>query len=985
MTRSVQRSSESTVGLDLRYGPEYEDRVRALAASLAEYDGLLVEGTAPLDDSDDNTPADVRLVATDTPPDDLKEVRKDRPVVWLTAAADTVTAAYEFGALDVLLVPPESDSKPVAAKVAAAITRWQTARDDPQPPANALAHVDDGVFTLDDSFRLTYLNDAAASVLGADRESLLGETVWSFLPDDAVAQLRGPLQQARAERSTTSLEVSFPRGGRTRWYEVDAEPHGDGLAVYVRNVTDSKEGESQDQQYEHLVRTVGDAVYLLDERGRFTFVNDALCEMTGYDRSELLGSSVHIIKDDGTVQEAKDTLRDLKRRRREGESTPIAELEVELVRKDGERIPCTDRMTLRATEPDEEFRGTVGTLRDISTQRRRENILGGLLDATRQMVNANGPEEIAERVVQTAVGVLETDSAGVRKYDPDTERLVSVATTGTIAAADESRAPYDVGEGPVGTVFEEQRPMVVDDFADIDDDRDRGGAKVGAYFPLGEDRTLSLGRAGERGFTEDELQFLEVLVTIAGAVFKRVDRQRELRRYEAAVEAAEDLLFTVDGAGQFTLASRALSTLLGVQREELVGMDVAEFLPESGLADSLSSPPNGTVTHETELRTVGGEAVPCRLTVSPVGTGAAGEAVVTVQDISELQSARSEATQQRRRFVELFRTLSDPVVDIEYVQQRPEVRSVNRSFATLVGAEPEALRDTPLEAVLERLPTELADPLTAMEQPRAIETEVSTSDGASRRHFILRTVPYEGDDADRAFVILTDVTDVKQRETHLNVLHRVLRHNVRNETSVIGGFAEQLQEMDTDDDVKRYAEYIEDASDTLIDASETARRIQQVLQADRLDPHPRPVEELAADIERLVEREYPEATVSVTTETTGTALASDRLLRAVEELVENAVEHNPADTTTVEIRLSTDATGERVTLSVADDGPGIPESEWAILAGERERTQLQHTSGLGLWLVKWVVGDHGGNLSLDAADEEGTTITLTLPRTRSGE
>lgn len=983
MTRSVRRASESTVGLDVRYGPEYEERVRALAAALAAHDGLDVEGTRPLDDADDGGHADVRLVATDTAPHDLDGVRQDRPVVWLTADADTVTAAYEFGALDVLFVPPESDPEPVAAKVAATLTRWQTSRDDPGPPANALAHVDDGVFTLDDSFRLTYLNDAAASVLGADRESLLGETVWSFLPDDAVAQLRGPLQQARAERSTASLEVSFPRGGRTRWYEVDAEPRGDGLAVYVRNVTDRKEGESQDQQYEHLVRTVGDAVYLLDERGRFTFVNDALCEMTGYDRSELLGSSVHIIKDDHTVEEAEDTLRDLRRRRREGESTPIAELEVELVRKDGERVPCTDRMTLRATEPDEEFRGTVGTLRDISTQRRRENILGGLLDATRQMVNANDPEEIAERVVQTAVGVLETDSAGVRKYDPEREELVSVATTGSIAKPDGSRPAYAVGEGPVGTVFEEQRPMVVDDLDEIEDDWDRGDASVGAYFPLGDDRTLSLGRTQERGFTDDELQFLEVLVTIAGAVFKRVDRQRELRRYEAAVEAAEDLLFTVDGDGQFTLVSRALSTLLGVERDQLVGMDVVEFLPESGVAASLSSPPDGTVTHETEVRTSGTETVPCRLTVSPVGTGAAGEAVVTVQDISELQSARSEATQQRRRFVELFRTLSDPVVDIEYVQQRPEVRSVNRSFATLVDSEPEALRDTPLETVLDRLPAALAEPLTVMEQPRAIETEVSTTDGASRRHFILRTVPYEGDDADRAFVILTDVTDVKQRETHLNVLHRVLRHNVRNETSVIGGFAEQLQQMDTDGDVRRYASYIEDASNTLVDASETARRIQQVLQADRMDPHPRPVDELAADIQRLAEREYPEAAITVTAETEGTALASDRLLQAVEELVENAIEHDPADTTNVEIRFSAAEDGGRVALSVADDGPGIPESEWAILAGERERSQLQHTSGLGLWLVKWVVGDHGGSLSLDAAGNGGTTITLTLPRTRS--
>jgi signal transduction histidine kinase len=72
---------------------------------------------------------------------------------------------------------------------------------------------------------------------------------------------------------------------------------------------------------------------------------------------------------------------------------------------------------------------------------------------------------------------------------------------------------------------------------------------------------------------------------------------------------------------------------------------------------------------------------------------------------------------------------------------------------------------------------------------------------------------------------------------------------------------------------------------------------------------------------------------------------------AIENLVENAVEHNDATRPRVSVEVTN---GDRPTLVVSDNGPGIPEQEIAALEGERE-TSLEHGSGIGLWLVKWIV------------------------------
>jgi two-component system, OmpR family, sensor kinase len=105
----------------------------------------------------------------------------------------------------------------------------------------------------------------------------------------------------------------------------------------------------------------------------------------------------------------------------------------------------------------------------------------------------------------------------------------------------------------------------------------------------------------------------------------------------------------------------------------------------------------------------------------------------------------------------------------------------------------------------------------------------------------------------------------------------------------------------------------------------------------------------------------------------------DRLAQAVLNLVTNAAVHTPAGTV-IEVAAATE--GQQVVITVADDGPGIPETirdaafEPFVRSGE-----VATSTGLGLAVVRAIVDAHGGRVRLDTGDG-GTTVALHLPDAR---
>ena len=205
----------------------------------------------------------------------------------------------------------------------------------------------------------------------------------------------------------------------------------------------------------------------------------------------------------------------------------------------------------------------------------------------------------------------------------------------------------------------------------------------------------------------------------------------------------------------------------------------------------------------------------------------------------------------------------------------------------------------------------------------------------------------------------------------VSVLNRVLRHNLRNDLSVVRGHAQLMMEQP---DVETHGEICLRAVDELIDLTRKARELDRIVGED--------LDRQETDIVALVERvlgdiapEFPDASFTVEHEGAVTAAVRPNFERAVKELVENAAKHGgDAPTVTITIERVPNA----VDVHIADDGPGLDEQEREVLESGVE-TPLIHGSGLGLWLVHWIVSDHDGDTNTETTNE-GTSMTISVPR-----
>jgi PAS domain S-box-containing protein len=192
-------------------------------------------------------------------------------------------------------------------------------------------------------------------------------------PDDR-ERLREMQRTESLEDGSGILECEFrthPGRGSERWIRMEAyvssDPDGTPrrLIGLDTDVTARKEREQDLERYETFVEASGDPLFTLDADGLITFVNEAFVDLTGYDRDHLIGKHPSVFTTPEDIEQGERIIRSLV------ETPAVREtFEVDIITSDGERIPCENHVALLPS--DDEFRGTVGILRDISARVERE-------------------------------------------------------------------------------------------------------------------------------------------------------------------------------------------------------------------------------------------------------------------------------------------------------------------------------------------------------------------------------------------------------------------------------------------------------------------------------------------------------------------------------------------------------------------------------------------------------------------------------------
>ncbi|WP_225316354.1 MULTISPECIES: histidine kinase N-terminal 7TM domain-containing protein [Haloferax] len=221
-------------------------------------------------------------------------------------------------------------------------------------------------------------------------------------------------------------------------------------------------------------------------------------------------------------------------------------------------------------------------------------------------------------------------------------------------------------------------------------------------------------------------------------------------------------------------------------------------------------------------------------------------------------------------------------------------------------------------------------------------------------------------------VSISDVTGRVRRRQRLEVLNRVLRHNLRNDMTVVIGYADMVSDRLPPGE-RDITETIRTRSNALLSLGEKARTVERVMAGIDASARFNVVDTVQTCVSD-VQSDFDAGSVTVDAPdellVTGSEPAAKLLVR---ELVENALEYGGDDPT---VRVTLHEADTDLVVGVSDDGPGVPEYERTVVETGGE-SPLKHGSGLGLWAVRWTVDALGGRLALDVDD--GTTATVRLP------
>ncbi|WP_158623436.1 PAS domain-containing protein [Corallococcus sp. CA053C] len=142
---------------------------------------------------------------------------------------------------------------------------------------DTLERISDAVFSLDRSWRFTYLNAHAERLLRRPRSDLLDRELWKEFPASLGSLFEREYRRALAGQVNVMFEAFYPP--LETWFDVRAYPCPQGLTVFFRDISARKHAEQAQNESEQFLRSTLDSlsthIAILDGRGAILEVNAA--------------------------------------------------------------------------------------------------------------------------------------------------------------------------------------------------------------------------------------------------------------------------------------------------------------------------------------------------------------------------------------------------------------------------------------------------------------------------------------------------------------------------------------------------------------------------------------------------------------------------------------------------------------------------------------------------------------------------------------
>lgn len=472
-------------------------------------------------------------------------------------------------------------------------------------------------------------------------------------------------------------------------------------------------------------------------------------------------------------------------------------------------------------------------------------------------------------------------------------------------------------------------------------------------------------------------------------------------RLDSIIQSAMDAIITTDHEQKVVLFNRAAEQMFGCTAEEAVGHSLDRFLParfreahrqqvQAFGQSNVTSRKMGKLGVVMGLR-ANGEEFPIEAAISHVSVEGKRYYTVILRDITEHQRVVEELRRQHAFIEAVLETAGALVVVLD---REGRILRFNRACEQATGYSSEEVMGKTVWSLL--LPPEevesvkaVFDRLVGGELRNEHEHDWVSKDGRRRRIAWANTViPDSSGHADYIVAAGIDVTELKQVQEQLRRTERIaelgtlasgMAHEIGTPMNVILGRAEYMMDRVNDESIKKGLK-------TIIAQVERITRVMNQLLAfaRRKPPERRPLQlkDIVEDGMELfrerLDRNRVAVELIVDDRCPSVMADADQMSQVFINLVANAI-HAMPEGGTLRIELAQDQNS--VKLTVSDTGHGIPQELLPKVFEPFFTTkEFGKGTGLGLTVVKGIIDEHQGAITVESEEGKGTTFTISLPK-----
>ena len=451
----------------------------------------------------------------------------------------------------------------------------------------------------------------------------------------------------------------------------------------------------------------------------------------------------------------------------------------------------------------------------------------------------------------------------------------------------------------------------------------------------------------------------------------------EQNRIRAVTNAIPDLTIVYDRVGRYReiltgqedLLVDDASKLVGSKASDVLSPDVTQTLVD-GIEEALDTETVQTVEYSLDLE---GEQTWFEGRIAPIPNETHDEVVLLARDVTARKEHERELEVREQKYRSLFEDTRDALMLLD----RDGFLDCNERTIELFGIES-------VDAFVGYTPWDLSPAIqpdgTDSETAALDHVETAFEEGEALFEWTHERVDgtefpaevklsrFEHQDEPALHALVRDITERKEYERqleeqrdNLDILNQVLRHDIRNDIQLIMAYAELLETECDGEDLQEYTEVVIESADHAVELTTSARDMADVMLSTDEELEEVDLRSVLESEIREVTSAYPELELLKETTIPQMSVQANSMLGSIfRNLLKNAIQHN--DKKTPKAALSVTDRDDTVVVRVADNGPGVPDSQKGAIFGKGEKELDSQGTGMGLYLVETLTESYGGDI-----------------------